>query len=109
LTGEASEEQRVALFAELPSGEPSVLVGSYLTLLAPLPRLGRIVLLEASNGAYKLRSGARLALQKAAQRLAAAVDAELTLTDVVASPELVAVIDDGQRLSLPLPNLRIHV
>lgn len=109
LTGEASEEQRVALFAELPSEEASVLVGSYIALLAPLPDLGRIVLLEASNGAYKLRSGARLALQKAAMRLAAAVGAELTMTDVVASPELVAAVDDGQRVSLPLPNLRIHV
>ncbi|HZJ10933.1 MAG TPA: primosomal protein N', partial [Trueperaceae bacterium] len=109
LTGEASEEQRVALFAELPSEPPSVLVGSYIALLAPLPNLGRIVLLESSNGSYKLRSGARLAVQRAAQRLAAAVDAKLTFTDVVASPELVAAVDDGQRVSLPLPNLRVHV
>ena len=109
LTGEADEEQRVELFSQLPEEEASVLVGSYIALLAPLPNLGRIVLLEASNGAYKLRSGARLALQKAATRLAAAVGAELTMTDVVASPELVAALEDGQRLSLPLPNLRVHV
>src|SRR5690606_1246654 len=109
LTGEADEEQRVELFAHLPSQEPSGLVGSYIALLARLKTLGRIVLLEVTNGAYKLRSGARLALQKATARLAAALGAELTLTDVVASPELVASVDDGQRLSLTLPNLRVHV
>lgn len=109
LTGEADEEQRTALFAELPSEPPTLLVGSYIALFAPLPGLGRIVLLEAQSSSYKLRSGARLAVQKAAQRLAAALHADLTLTDVLASPELVAMVEDGQRLSLPLPSLRVHV
>lgn len=109
LTGEANEEQRTALFAELPGEPPSVLVGSFIALFAPLPNLGRIVLLEAQSSSYKLRSGARLAVQKAAQRLAAALQVELTLTDVVAGPELMAMVDEGGRLSLPLPSLRVHV
>src|SRR5690606_35068119 len=79
LTGAATEEQRVELFANLPDESSSVLVGSYIALLAPLVNLGRIVLLEASNSAYKLRSGARLAVQTAAQPLAAAVGAEFTM------------------------------
>src|SRR5690606_29871954 len=98
LTGEANEEQRVELFAQLPSEEPSVLVGSYIALLAPLKNLGRIVLLEVTNGAYKLRSGARLALQKATARLAAALGAELTLTDVVRSEEHTSELQSREKL-----------
>ena len=109
LTGEADEEQRVALWKALPDEPPTVLVGTYPALLAPLPKLGRIVVLEAANAAYKLRSGARLAVLKAAARLAAAVGAKLTLSDVLATPELLAAVPAGDRLSLPLPRLRLHV
>ena len=109
LTGDADEEQRVSLWQELPDEPPTVLVGTYPVLLAPLPNLGRVAVLEATNGAYKLRSGARLAVLKAAARLAGAVGARLTLTDVFATPELLAAVPQAERLSLPLPRLRLHV
>jgi len=109
LTGEAQEEQRVALWAELPDEPPTVLVGTYPALLAPLPSVGRIVLVEATNQAFKLRSGARLAMLKAAGRMATALGAALTLTDVITTPESLAAVPDGERLALPIPKLRLHV
>lgn len=109
LTGEAEEEQRVALWSELPDEPPTVLVGTYPALLAPLPSLGRIVLVEATNQAFKLRAGARLAMLKAARRMAVALGAALTLTDVATTPESLAALPDGERLALPAPRLRLHV
>lgn len=109
LTGEATDDQREALFAALPAGGPVVLVGSHVALLAPVPELGRVVVLEAGNQAYKLRSGGRLYVPKVAQRLAAAVGASLTLTDVVPSPELSVLGAEGGGRLLPLPRLRVHV
>ena len=109
LTGEATDEQREALFAELPAGGPVVLVGSHVALLAPVPSLGRIVVLEAGNQTHKLRSGGRLWVPKAAQRVAAAAGASLTLTDVAPSPELLAMGGEAGGTLLPLPRLRVHV
>lgn len=109
LTGETGEEQRVALWAELPDEPPTVLVGTYPALLAPLPNVGRIVLVEATNQAFKLRSGARLAMLKAAGRMAMALGAALTLTDVITTPESLAALPEGERVALPLPKLRLHV
>ena len=109
LTGEATEEQRVALWSELPDEPPTVLVGTYPALLAPLPDVGRIVMVEATNQAFKLRSGARLALILACARIATARGAALTLTDVIATPEVLAALPEGERLSLPVPKLRLHV
>lgn len=109
LTGEATDEQREALFATLPTAGPVVLVGSHVALLAPVAGLGRVVVLEAGNQAHKLRSGGRLYVPKAAQRVAAAAGASLTLTDVVPSPELLALGGEGGGTLLPLPRLRVHV
>ena len=88
---------------------PTVLVGTYPVLLAPLPAVGRIVLVEATNQAFKLRSGARLAMLKAAARMAVALGAALTLSDVITTPESLAALPGGERVALPLPKLRLHV
>ncbi len=109
VTGDATDEQREAAFLELPSAGPVVVVGSHLALLAPVPDLGRIVVLEAGNQTHKLRSGARLWLPKAASRLAAATGAHITQTDVVASPEIIAMGEGAKHTLLPLPDLRVHV
>lgn len=109
LTGEASDEQRVRLWSELPSSGPQVLVGTYLALLAPLPRLGRVVVLDAGSSAYKLRSGARLLVPKAARQLADSAGAALTVVDLVAGPDIVHRLPKGARRDLPLPRLRLHV
>ena len=109
LTGDATDDQREAMFGELPTAGPVVVVGSHLALLAPAPQVGRFVVLEAGNQTHKLRSGARLWLPKATKRLAAAVGARFTQTDVVGSPELIAMGEGSEHTLLPLPDVRVHV
>lgn len=109
LTGEASDAQRVRLWGELPSSGPQVLVGTYLALLAPLPQLGRVVVLDAGSSAYKLQSGARLLLPKAAALLAGSTEARFTLVDLMAGPDLTATVPSSATVRLPLPRLRLHV
>lgn len=109
LTGEATDEQRVRLWSELPTSGPQVLVGTYLALLAPLPELGRVVVLDSGSSAYKLQSGARLLLSKAARLLADSAGARLTLVDLALGPDLVAGVPAGGALRLPLPRMRLHV
>src|SRR5690606_33832949 len=53
--------------------------------------------------------GGRLYVPKVAQRAAAAAAARLTLTDIVPSPELIALGAGGRGTLLPLPRLRLHV
>ncbi len=109
LTGDATEEQRVRLWRELPEAGAQVLVGTFLALLAPLPNLGRVVVIDAGSSAYKLQSGARLMIPKAARQLAESAGAALTQLDLVAGPELAARVPPGARRTLPLPPLRLHV
>ena len=109
LAGDASDEQRVRLWSELPSSCAQVLVGTYLALLAPLPSLGRVVLLDAGSAAYKLQHGARLLLPRAARLLARAERVPLTLTDLALSPDLVVAVSREHVARLPLPRLRLHV
>ncbi len=108
LSGDSSDAQRRALFEALPEGGPCVVLGTYLALLAPAPTLGRVVVLDAGNASYKLQGGARVAVQAAAEELARAYGAALTLADVVAGPEIVARFAAEERRSLPLPPLRLH-
>lgn len=109
LSGELDDGQRRRLFEELPAAGPVVLVGSYLALLAPLAELKRIVVLDAGSSSYKLQSGARLWVPAAASLVAEAYGAALTLSDVVAGPELVARIPAEARRSLPMAQPRLHV
>lgn len=109
LTGEANDRQRMRLWSELQGGGPQVLVGTYLSLLAPLPNLGRIVLLDHGSSAYKLQSGARVLVSKAAVMRARLADVPLTLLDVVAGPEVVTNVPAAGRRDLPLPRIRLHV
>jgi primosomal protein N' (replication factor Y) len=109
LSGDSTDEQRVRLYEELRDGGPVILVGSYLALLAPVPALGRVVVLEAGSGSYKLLSGSRAFVPNAAAIRAQTAGAALTLADVVAGPELLARVPADSRLSLPLPHLRLHV
>ncbi len=108
LSGELDDEQRLRLFEELPASGPVVVLGTYLALLAPLPRLGRVVVTEAASGSYKLQAGARLFVPDAAALLADASGAALTLSDVVAGPDTLVRLPEGARRMLPLPRLRLH-
>jgi len=108
MSGDLDDAQRGRVFEELPGSGPLVLVGTYLALLAPLPRLGRVVVLDAGSGSYKLQSGARLFVPHAAGLVAEAFGAALTLADVVAGPETVVRVPAEARRNLPLPRLRLH-
>lgn len=109
LTGASSDEQRLRAWSELPSSAPQVLVGTFLALLAPLPDLGRVVVIEAGSSAYKLQSGARLFVPKAARQLAFAAEASLTLLDVTAGPNMLHDLPPGTIRQLPLPRMRLHL
>ncbi len=108
LSGELDDEQRLRLFEELRASGPVVVLGTYLALLAPAPHLGRVVVLEAASGSYKLQAGARLFVTEAASQLARSSDAALTLTDVVGGPDTLVRLPEGARRDLPLPRLRLH-
>lgn len=108
LSGELDDAQRLRLFEELPASRPVVVLGTYLALLAPAPHLGRVVVLEAASGSYKLQAGARLFVTEAASQLARATGAALTLTDVVGGPDTLVRLPEGTRRDLPLPRLRLH-
>ncbi|HEX7003227.1 MAG TPA: primosomal protein N' [Trueperaceae bacterium] len=111
LSGEASDEQRNRIWEEAASGAPVVLVGTYTALLAPLQRVGRIVVIEAGSGTYKLAAGPRLFIPDAARRLAARREVQLVLTDALPSPEMLVWAQDGEesRVRLPTPRQRLHV
>ncbi len=109
LTGGFEEESRRRAWAELPEVGPAVVVGTFTALLAPVVELGRVVLLDASSGSYKLLSGARTQVARIAKQLALAADVPLTRTDVVVTPETLQSLEEGSLRSLPLPDLRLHV
>ena len=118
LSGELSDVQRSRLWSELRTGEPTVLVGSYLALLAPLQPLARVVVLEEGSASYKLASGCRVFVPTAARLLAEVSGAKLVLADALATPEAHRYLskDDkrtsearrGQVVTLPTPSARVH-
>lgn len=108
-TGEASEAQRERAWHDLGSSPVGVVVGTSLALFAPLPALGRVVVLEEGSAAHKLLVGARLWLPAAARTIARAAGAVMTSTDVMAGPELAARVPAAARKALPVPRLRLHV
>lgn len=108
LTGEATDAQRLSLWRTASEG-PRLIVGTYLALLAPVANLGRVILLEAGSSAYKLRSGARLVVARAARYLAEEASAPLTLTDPILSAELDPLVEEEARITLPPAPLRLHV
>lgn len=109
LSGELSDAQRARVWAECARGEPVVLLGTYLALLAPLHPLARVVVLEESSGAYKLASGCRAFVPTAARLLAEAAGVPTVLLDALASPETHLRTPPAARLRLPRPAPRVHL
>jgi primosomal protein N' (replication factor Y) len=107
LTSEAGDDVREVLWATVRDGPPVVLVGTFLTLLAPLERIGRVVVIEAGSSSYKMRSGARLFVPAAALRLARLAGSPVVVADGVASPEMLLAAE--AHVSLPYPRQRLHV
>lgn len=109
LSGDLSDAQRQRLWHELADSEPVVLVGSYLALLAPLEKLGRVIVLEAGSSSYKLHSGPRLFVPTAARLLAEGLDIPIVFTDALATPEMLHYVPEEAQITLPYPKQRWHV
>ena len=107
-SGDLSDLQRLRVWQELAE-IPTVLVGTYLALLAPLYELGRIVVLEHANNSYKLLSGSRIFVPTATQFLAKITGASLILSDVLETPEVLHTFASKDRFSLPIKSQRIHL
>ncbi len=107
-SGDLSDLQRLRVWQEL-AGTPTVLVGTYLALLAPLHELSRIVVLEHANNSYKLLSGSRIFVPTAAQFLAKITGASFVLSDVLETPEVLHTFANKDRFTLPIKSQRIHI
>ena len=108
LSGDLNDKQRLKIWQEL-EGTPIVLVGTYLALLAPLHKLGRIVVLEHASDSYKLLSASRIFIPTAAQFLANIVGAGLVLSDALETPEVLHALVAEDRFTLPSRPQRIHI
>ncbi len=103
--------QRRAWETALSEGPPTVVVGTWPVLAAPVRRPGRLVVLEAGAESHKLRSGSRSWVPEAARGWADLHGVPMTLTDVLAGPETVATAEAGgqpsaQGVELPRPQVR---
>ncbi len=108
LSGDTADAERLRLWERAAEGDPFVLVGSYLALLAPL-KLARVVVLEEGSGAYKLSAGCRVFIPTAARFLGEAADAPLLLTDALTTPETRAAVPVAASVSLPEGTPRAHL
>jgi primosomal protein N' (replication factor Y) len=107
-SGELSEAQRQRLWREAASFS-GVLVTTYLGLLAPVPRLRRVVVTEAGSSSYKLLSGPRLFIPTAARMLAEAHGAVFVTADVLPTPEHIYRLPAAAQVKLPASPLRCYV
>lgn len=108
LSGDTPDAERLRLWGRCAEGEPFVLVGSYLALLAPL-KLGRVVVLEEGSGAYKLTAGCRVFVPTAARFLGDAAGVPLVVSDAFPTPETLRAAPPEARLQLPSPPPRAHL
>ncbi len=108
ISSDLSDAQRLRVWQEL-NATPTVLVGTYLALIAPLYELRRIVVLEHASDSYKLFSGSRIFIPTAAQFLADITDASLILSDALETPEVLHTFTTKDRFGLPIKPQRIHI
>ncbi|MEZ4608126.1 MAG: hypothetical protein R2865_15380 [Deinococcales bacterium] len=109
LSRELSDRQRRRLFDELREDSPSVLLGSYLALLAPLKDLGHVVVLEHGSNSYKLIAGTKLFIPNAAQALAKLSQSRLSLSDALNTPEWHHQLKPTASIELPSKKQRFHI
>ena len=107
-SSDLNDRQRLRVWQELTE-MPTVLVGTYLALLAPLHELRRIVVLEHANNSYKLLSGSRIFVPTAAQFLAEITGASTILSDALETPEVLHTFSPLDRFNLPIKPQRIHI
>lgn len=105
LEADADPRRRIAWDERFAAGPAKVLMGTWPVLAAPLPRPGRLVLLEAGAESHKLRAGSRSWTPLAARGWADAHAVPLLVTDVLAGPETRALAP-GPIVELPRPQVR---
>lgn len=108
LNGDLSDAQRLRVWQELQEA-PVVLVATYFGLLAPFPKLTKVVVLDHASNSYKLLSGSRIFVPTAAKFLAEIAVADLILSDILETPEVLTTFLDKERFVLPVKSQRIHL
>lgn len=109
LSGDVSDAARKRFWQELKQTEPLLVVGTYLALLAPLEKLGRIIVLEEASSSYKLQSGPRLFIPNSARLLAACLAIPYLACDSLLSPETLTLVTQASHLQLAFPERRLHI
>ncbi len=104
LSGELNDRQRKRLWHELEE-QAVVLVASYFGFLAPLHKLGQIILIEESSSSHKLRSGPRLFSPSVAKALAKKINCPIILTDSLISAESLLLTKEANAEHLQLSYL----
>ncbi len=108
LSGDLNHAQRQRLWQEVQE-QPIVLIGTYLALLAPLENLGLVVVLEEANSSYKMQSGPRLVVSRAAQMLAEMLEIPYVVTESLPSAETIQRVSSEAHLQLSQPEQRWHI
>lgn len=105
VTGTLSDVQRAETWNLIRSGAARLVFGSAHALVAPVPDLALVVVMEEGSDAHKLLSGSRAFIPDVAGRIAAEQDAALAF--VGTAPAAESVPFPGK--VLPPPRARVHV
>jgi primosomal protein N' (replication factor Y) len=96
LSSELSERRRYRAWVELRMGRRQVAIGGRSAVLAPVRRLGCIVIDDEANPAHKEQRTPRYHAREVALRRADRARAVCVLTGTVPSPEVIAAVQAGQ-------------
>jgi primosomal protein N' (replication factor Y) len=96
LSSDLSERRRYRAWVELRLGRRQVAVGGRSAVLAPVRRLGCIVVDDEANAAHKEQRAPRYHAREVALRRADRARATCVLTGTVPSPEVIAAMQAGQ-------------
>ncbi len=96
LSSDLSERRRYRAWVELRLGRRHVAVGGRSAVLAPVRRLGCIVVDDEANAAHKEQRTPRYHTREVALRRADRSRAACVLTGTVPSPEVIAAVQAGQ-------------
>jgi primosomal protein N' (replication factor Y) (superfamily II helicase) len=96
LSSDLSDRRRYRAWADLRLGRRQVAIGGRSAVLAPVRRLGCIVIDDEANSAHKEQRTPRYHAREVALRRADRARAACVLTGTVPSPEVVAAMRAGQ-------------
>jgi primosomal protein N' (replication factor Y) (superfamily II helicase) len=96
LSSDLSDRRRYRAWTDLRMGRRQVAIGGRSAVLAPVRRLGCVVVDDEANGAHKEQRTPRYHAREVALRRADRARAVCVLTGMVPSPEVVAAVQAGQ-------------